>query len=77
MTFDLDLFTPSMSLLSFLNIFNMLVRAVLIPLSGNFSISVNLGSVFKVVTDTGHVFLHLCMPGGLWVSGIVELYLDD
>lgn len=77
MAFDLDLFIPSMSLLSFLNIFDMLRRAVLMSLSGNFNISVNLGSVFKVVTDTGHVFLNLCVPGGLWMSGIVELYLDD
>jgi len=65
MTFDWDLFIPSMSPLSFLNIFNMLIRAVLMSLSGNVNISVRLGSVFKIVIGIDHVSLLLRVPGGL------------
>ena len=67
MTFDLDFSIPSMSLLSFLNTLNMLIRAVLMSLSTNFIMSF-LGVFLLMAFSPGYEFYFhaFCITGILF-----------
>ena len=78
MTFDLDFSIPPMSLLSFLNTLNMLIRAVLMSLSGNVNLSVSWGQFSRLSSvQIMPPCMFVCLVVSVWTSGAVALHLDE